>query len=124
MPAGIPSYEEDPYSYSLSFDNGKSDKHGGSYCCHSFRDCTYWELCEFLEWVECVEHHHETMAKFRLAMDAMEAAHCESNDQKLDLLASIHNVFSLAHKLGKNKSLLEKSITLAWQVPDWLPMTC
>jgi hypothetical protein len=82
-------------------------------------------ICEFLQRrgepaVLCPE----TMAKFRLAMDAMEAAHCESNDRKLDLLASIHNVFSLAHKLGKNKPLLEKSITLAWQVPDWLPMTC
>jgi hypothetical protein len=56
-------------------------------------------------------------------MDAMEAAHHEGNDQKLDLLASICNVVSLAHKSGKNKSLLEKSITHTWQVPDWLPAT-
>jgi hypothetical protein len=54
------------------------------------------------------------MAEFRLTMDAMEAAHLEGNKQKLNLLASIHNVVSLAHKLGKNKSPLKKSITLVW----------
>ena len=30
---------------------------------------------------------------------------------------------SLAHKAGKNQSPLEKSITKAWRVPDWLPAT-
>ena len=57
-------------------------------------------------------------------MDAMEAAHHEGNDQKLDFLAPIRNVVLLAHKSGKNKSPLKKSITLVWWLPDWLPMTC
>ena len=56
-------------------------------------------------------------------MEAMEAAHCEGNDWKMYLLASIHKVVSLAHKLGKKQTPLEKSVTHAGQVPDWLPIT-
>ena len=56
-------------------------------------------------------------------MDDMEAAHHKGNNWKMDLLASIHKVVSLAHKLGKNQSPLEKSITKVWRVPDWLPAT-
>ena len=94
------------------------------HCCDSLGDHTYWELCEFLQrGREPAVLHPETMAEFQLAMDAMEAAHHEGNNQKLNLLASIPNVVLLAYKLGKNKSPLEKSITLTWQVPDWLPVT-
>ena len=33
--------------------------------------------------------HPENIAEFQLAMEAMDAAHCEGNDQKMDLLASL-----------------------------------
>jgi hypothetical protein len=56
-------------------------------------------------------------------MEAIDAAHRKGNDQKMDLLASLQKVVSLAHKAGKNQSPLEKSITKAWRVPDWLPVT-
>ena len=86
-------------------------EHSGSHCCNSFGDHTYWELCKFLKRAgEPAVLLPETMAKFRLAMDAMEVAHLEGNNWKLNLLASIHNVVLLAHKLGKNKSLLEASL--------------
>ena len=65
----------------------------------------------------------ENIAEFQLTMEAMDAAHREGNDRKMDLLASLQKVVSLAHKAGKNQSLLEKSITKAWRVPDWLPAT-
>ena len=67
--------------------------------------------------------HPGNIAKFQLTMEAMEAAHGEGNDWKMDLLASLCKVVSLAHKAGKNQSPLEKSITKAWRVPDWLPTT-
>ena len=67
--------------------------------------------------------HPGNIAEFQLAMEAMEATHCEGNDRKMDLLASLRKVVLLAHKAGKNQSLLEKSITKAWRVPDWLPAT-
>ena len=67
--------------------------------------------------------HPGNIAEFQLAMEAMDAAHREGNDRKMDLLASLQKVVSLAHKAGKNQSLLEKSITKAWRVPDWLPVT-
>ena len=67
--------------------------------------------------------HPANITKFRLAMEAMDAAHREGNDRKMDLLASLQKVVSLAHKAGKNQSPLEKSITKAWRVPDWLPAT-
>ena len=44
-------------------------------------------------------------------MEAMDAAHHEGNDQKMDLLALLRKVVSLAHKAGKNQSLLKKSTT-------------
>ena len=56
-------------------------------------------------------------------MEAMDAAHREGNDRKMDLLASLRKVVSLAHKAGKNQSPLEKSITKVLRVPDWLPVT-
>lgn len=64
------------------------------------------------------------MAKFQLALNAMEATHSEVNDWGLDPLASICNMVSLAHKSGKNKSQLEKDILLAWCTPNWQVMTC
>ena len=67
--------------------------------------------------------HPKNIAEFQLAMEAIDAAHRKGNDQKMDLLASLRKVVSLAHKAGKNQSLLEKSITKAWRVPDWLPAT-
>jgi hypothetical protein len=67
--------------------------------------------------------HPENIAECKLAMEAMEAAHHEGNDLKMDLLASIRKMVLLAHKSGKNQSPLKKSITHAWQVLDWLPAT-
>jgi hypothetical protein len=67
--------------------------------------------------------HPENIAEFQLAMEAMDAAHREGNDRKMDLLASLRKVVSLAHKAGKNQSPIGKSITKAWRVPDWLPTT-
>ena len=56
-------------------------------------------------------------------MEAVDSVHHKGNDRKMDLLASLRKVVSLAHKAGKNKSPLEKSITKVWRVPDWLPVT-
>ena len=67
---------------------------------------------------EPVALHPKNIAKFKLTMEAMEAAHHEGNNWKMDLLASIGKVVLLAHKSGKIQSLLEKSITHMWQVPD------
>jgi hypothetical protein len=67
---------------------------------------------------EYVVLHPKTTAKFRLAVEAMNAAHRKENPQKTDLLASLHKVVTTAHKAG-NKSQLNKSIIMQWQVPDW-----
>ena len=137
VPAGIPSFKEDHYGYNLAFDDNKfDDEYAANYTATSTSNMAA-RVSVILTWTtpagnsatsstmggELAVLHLENLAEFRLAMDAMEAAHCEGNDQKMDLLASICKVVLSAHKLGGNQSLLEKSITHMWWVPDWLPTT-
>ena len=53
--------------------------------------------------------HHKNIAKFQLAMEAMDAAHHDGNDQKMDLLASLQKLVSLARKAGKNQFHLRRA---------------
>ena len=137
VPAGILSFEDDSYGYSLAFDDDKyDDKYAANYATARTSDMAAcvaailagtapaWDSASSSrEGGEPAVLHLRNIAEFQLAMEAMEAAHREGNDQKKDLLASLCKVVSLAHKPGKNQSPLEKSITKAWRVPDWLPMT-
>ena len=137
VPAGILSFEDDPYGYSLAFDNDKyDDKYTADYATVPMSD-TAAHVAAILVGTapagnsasssrkggEPAILHPENIAKFQLAMEAMDAAHREGNNQKMDLLASLQKVVSLAHKVGKTQSLLKKSITKVWRVPDWLPVT-
>ena len=123
VPAGIPSYEEDPYRYNLAFDDNEFE-YAADYTSTSTSNMVAC-IAAILSGTtpagnsasssrvggELTVLHPENLAEFRLAMDAMEAAHCEGNDWKVDLLPSICKVVSSAHKSGKNQSLLEKSNT-------------
>ena len=136
VPTGIPSFEDDPYGYSLTFNNKYDNEYAADYTTVLTSD-TAARVAAILmgttpagnsasssrEGGEPVVLHPGNIAEFQLTMEAMEAAHGEGNDWKMDLLASLCKVVSLAHKAGKNQSPLEKSITKAWRVPDWLPTT-
>ena len=107
VPVGIPFFKEEPYEYDLAFDD---DEFNNKYAMVSMSNT-----------VACIVGTTpagnsssssrvggepavlcpENLAEFRLTMDAMEAAHHEGNDQKMDLLASICKVVLSAHKLGK-----------------------
>ena len=133
----IPSYEEDLYRYNLAFDDNEFDDNFTTEEQCALTSNTADRVAVILSVTapagnsvsssrvggEPAVLHPKTIAEFRLAMDAMEAAHHEGNDQKMGLLASIRKVVSLAHKSGKNQSPLKKSITHTWQVPEWLPTT-
>ena len=127
VPAGIPSFEDDPYGYNLAFnDNEFNNKYTANYTAVPISD-TAARVAVILvqtapagnsasssrEGGEPVALHPKNIAEFKLAMEAMDAAHHGSNDWKMDLLASLCKVVSLAHKAGKNQSPLEKSITKA-----------
>ena len=135
--ASIPSFEDDPYGYSLAYDDDEyNNDYVADYAAASTSDTaacvaailvgttqTGNSASSSRKGGEPAVLHPANIAEFRLAMEAMDTAHCEGNDRKMDLLASLQKVVSLAHKAGKNQSLLEKSIMKAWRVPDWLPMT-
>ena len=94
VPAGILSYEEDPYGYNLAFDNDKFDN----------EYATKEQHVSMSNMVECIAAillgtapagnsasssrgggelailRPETIAEFRLAMDVMEAAHHKGNN--------------------------------------------
>ena len=53
--------------------------------------------------------HPKNIAKFQLAMEAMDAAHREGNDRRMDLLASLRKVVSLAHKAAKTSLRLKRA---------------
>ena len=137
VPAGIPSFEDNPYGYSLAYDDDEyDDDYIANYTAAPTSD-TVARVAAILagtaqtgnsasssrEGGEPAVLHPTNIAEFQLAMEAMDAAHREGNDRKMDLLASLQKVVSLAHKAGKNQSPLEKSIMKAWRVPDWLPAT-
>ena len=121
VPASILSFEDDPYRYNLTFND---DKFTVDYTAVPMSD-TAVQVAAILvgtapagnsasssrEGGEPAVLYPENIAEFKLAMEAMDAAHREGNDRKMDLLASLHKVVSLAHKLGKNQSPLKKSIT-------------
>ena len=127
VPAGILSFEDDPYGYSLAFDDNEyDDEYAADYAAAILAGTAPAgnSASSSRQGGELAVLHPRNIAKFQLTMEAMEAAHHEGNDRKIDLLASLRKVVSLAHKAGKNQSLLEKSITKVWRVPDWLPTTC
>jgi hypothetical protein len=137
VPAGIPSFEDDPYGYSLAYDNDEYDnEYIADYAAVPTSDMaarvaailagttqTGNSASSSREGREPAVLHPKNIAKFQLTMEATDAAHRKGNDRKMDLLASLQKVVSLAHKAGKNQSPLEKSITKTWRVPDWLPTT-
>ena len=126
VPASIPSFEDDPYEYNLTFDDDKfDDKFAANYTAVLMSDtaaCAAAILAGTTpagnsasfsrEGGEPAVLHPENIAEFTLAMEAMEAAHREGNDWKMDLLASLCKVVSMAYKSGKNQSPLKKSITM------------
>ena len=123
VPASIPSFEDNPYGYSLTFDD---DEYDDEYVAAPTSD-TAAHVAAILvgttpagnsasssrEGGEPVVLHPGNIAEFQLTMESMEAAHREGNDRKMDLLASLRKVVSLTHKAGKSQSPLKKSITKA-----------
>ena len=99
VPAGLPSFEDDPYGYSLAFDD---NEYTTDYAAAPMSD-TAARVAVILmgtapagnsvsssrEGGEPAVLHPGNIAKFQLAMEAMEAAHREGNDRKMDLLASL-----------------------------------
>ena len=96
VPAGIPSFKEDPYGYNLTYNDNNLTT-------------STWPTSDMAARVAVILMgtapagnsvsssraggkpavlHPKNIAKFRLAMDAMEAAHCEGNNGKMHLLAS------------------------------------
>ena len=127
VPAGIPSCEDDPYGYSLAFDDNEYDnEYAADYAPTPTSDMTARVAAILMgtapagnsasssrERGEPAVLHLRNITEFQLAMESMEAAHRKGNDQKMDLLASLRKVVSLTHKAGKSQSPLEKSITKA-----------
>jgi hypothetical protein len=111
VPAGIPSFKEDPYGYNLTYND---DEYTADYATPPMSD-TAARVAVILVGTfsagnsasssraggELAVLHPKNIVEFKLAMEAMKAAHCEGNDRKMDLLASICKVVSLAHKSGK-----------------------
>ena len=108
VPAGIPSFEDDPYGYSLAYDDDDyataptSDTAAHVAAILVGTAQTGNSASSSREGGELAVLHPKNIAEFRLAMEAMDAAHREGNDWKMDLLASLRKVVSLAHKAGKN----------------------
>jgi hypothetical protein len=124
MPKGMLSFEEDPYGYSLEFDNDKFNdlNYDADQVCAAVLDTTRC-MTVILSGTASTGNsgssetggrepavlRPKTMAEFRLAYDALDTTLC--------------NVVTSAHKAGKNKFQLEKGIVDIWQVPDWQAST-
>ena len=113
VPAGIPSFKDDPYGYSLTFDDDKYDDEYAAAPTSDTAVCVAAILAgnsvsSSREGGEPAVLHPGDIAEFQLTMEALETAHRKG---KMDLLASLPKVVSLAHKAGKNQSPLEKCIT-------------
>ena len=103
VPASIPSFEDDPYGYSLAYDDDEyDDDYVADYAAAPTSDTavcvaailagttqTGNSASSSREGGEPAVLHPENIAKFQLAMEAMDAAHREGNDRKMDLLASL-----------------------------------
>ena len=117
VPAGIPSFKEDPYGYNLTYNDNNLTT-------------STWPTSDMAARVAVILMgtapagnsvsssraggkpavlHPKNIAKFRIPMEAMEAAHHEGNERKMGLLASIHNMVSLAHKLAKTSPHLKRA---------------
>ena len=112
VPADIPSFEDDPYGYSLAYDD---DEYNNDY----IADYTAAILAGTTQTGNSVSSsrkggepavlHPTNIAEFQLTMEAMDAAHREGNDRKMDLLASLRKVVSLAHKAAKTSLRLKRA---------------
>jgi hypothetical protein len=103
VPASIPSFEDDPYGYSLAYDDDEyDDDYVADYAAAPMSNMavrvavilagtaqTGNSASSSREGGEPAVLHPENIAKFQLAMEAMDAAHREGNDRKMDLLASL-----------------------------------
>ena len=92
LKCGIPSFEDDPYRYSLVFDDNKfDDKYATDYAAVILVGTTPTgnSTSSSREGGEPAIHHPKNIAKFQLAMEAIDAAHRKGNDRKMDLLASL-----------------------------------
>ena len=127
VPADILSFEENPYRYSLSYNN---DEFNNSNYNAKDMQAAVSETTKLIHTIlsgtasnrnsgsfkgeerVCVILCSKAMAKFRFTYDAMDTAYHEGNHWKYDLLASICNVVPMAHKSGENK--LQLSIVNVW----------
>ena len=91
VPAGILSFEDDPYGYSLTYNDEFNDEYAADYAAAILAGTPPVgnSASSSREGGEPAILCPKNIAEFQLAMEAMDPAHHEGNNRKMDLLASL-----------------------------------